>query len=100
MTDVSFAEVVPRVSRLLATKLDTLLIAALISLSSLPTSLGSFDSSAVTAARLWFNWRINWALSCNAETRIETFLTVEKMSELWSPRAENAWESFMRVSRI
>ena len=39
-------------------------------------------------------------LSCSADTRIDRFLTVAKMSVLWSPSADNACDSLMTVSRM
>jgi hypothetical protein len=52
--------------------------------------VGVVGQQTVTDARFWLSCRIRVVLSRSAETRIDRFLTVEKMSVLLSPRTEKA----------
>ena len=63
-------------------------------------SLRVVGQQRVTDARLRFSCSIRSALSCSADTSVDRFLNVPKMSLLWSPSAENVCDSLMTVSRI
>ena len=54
----------------------------------------------VTDARLRFSCSSRSALSCSADTSVDRFLKVPKMSLLWSPSADNVCDSLMTVSRM
>ncbi len=82
VTPASLSDVVPSDSRLSATKLWTSPTTLLRSLTASAISLGLSASTPVTVARFWLSWRMSVVLSCNADTRIDRFLTVEKMSVL------------------
>ncbi len=82
VTPASLSDVVPSASRFSATKVCTSPTTALRSRTAVATSLGSSASRPVTDARFWLSCRIRFVLSCSADTRIDRFLIVEKMSVL------------------
>lgn len=99
-TDASLSDVVPRASRFSATKLFRSPTTSFRFLAASATSVGLFVSSPVTDARFWFSRRISSVLSRNADTRVEMFLTLLNMSELWSASAETACDNLTTASRI
>src|SRR4029077_16205711 len=64
-----------------------------------PHSLGVLVITVVTLARFLLNEASKSLLEVSADTNSSRLRTVLKMSVLWSPSAETAWESLMTVSR-